>query len=188
MNAKELLAQHGRVLPLHPVEVHLLDPADPSRTAKVPAVLRFVPDRLRFAAEDSAAEVLGKLPIKPTDERRAAEEAYHFLTQALRQESEPAKLFFDTVDLAKSMLLDSEALRLRNEYERYKATHFPDALTEEAAKKIAEDARNFTVAALLQSYGYWQTLRALPYLAVTFGASLTPSFSPTASATTSPAT
>lgn len=187
MNAIEFLTSRGRAVPLHPVTVHLIDPQDPGRVADASAVLRFVPERLRLAAEDAAAESLAKSKTVPTPDRRASEEAYHFLVQAVRQESSPSVLFFDTVEQAKSMLVDSEALRLRNEYERYKTTHFPATLTDEEAQRIAEDARNFTVADLLRSYGYWRTLSALPFLAVTFGASLTSTSSPTGSATTSPA-
>lgn len=184
MNASQLLSSLGRVVPVHPVTVRLLDPVDPTKVAEAPAVLRFVPDRLRLAAEDAASESLAKLVSPPSSERRAAEEAYHFLVQAIRQSDAPASLFFDTVDQCKSMLIDSEALRLRNEYERYKVSNFPESFTKEEAQKIADDARNFTLADLLRSHGYWQILRALPSLAVIFGASLMPGFSSTQSATT----
>lgn len=189
MKAIDLLASHGRAIPLHPVTVRLLTPADPSMVAEAPAVLRFVSDRARLAAADSAAESIAKntalsVAGPPSAERRAQEEAYHLLAQAVRDKESPASVFFESVEQAKSMLVNSEALRLVNEYERYVATHFPESLTEQEARAIAEDARNFTGADLLRSRGYWQILRALPYLAVTFGASLIPTSSPTGSATT----
>lgn len=183
MNAAELLSSMGRNIPLHPVAVRLVDPADPARVGEVPAVLRFVPDRARLAALDSAAESIAKLN-HPTAERRVAEEAYHLLVQAVRQSDAPARVFFESVEQAKSMLVDAEAIRLRAEYERYQETHFPPFFSDEEARKLAEEARNFTLPDLLRSRGYWPILRALPFLAVTFGASLTPTFSPTESAST----
>jgi hypothetical protein len=184
MNAVQFLADRGRSVPLHPVTIHLLDPADPSRVAEAPAVLRFVPERNRIAAGDHAAESLAKMKTPPSTERRDAETAYHFLVEAVRQDGAPSAVFFESVEQAKSMLVDSEAMRLVNEYERYKATHFPDSLSQEAAKKIAEDARNFCLSDLLKSYGYWPILRVLPSLAIACGASLTSTSSPIASAST----
>jgi len=179
MNAIQFLTDRGRSVPLHPVTVRLLDPADPSRTAEASAVLRFVPDRLRLAAEDAAAASISKLPTPVSPERRAAEEAYHLLVQAVRQESDPASVFFETCDQAKSMLVDAEAIRLRNEYERYKETHFPATLSPDDLKRIAEAAKNHFLSDLLISEGYWPILRALPSLAMHFGASLTTTSSPT---------
>jgi len=184
MNAVQFLADRGRSVPLHPVKVRLLDPADPSRAAEASAVLRFVPDRLRLAAEDAAAGAIAKLQGPVSPERRAAEEAYHLLVQAVRQESDPASLFFETVEQAKSMLVDSEAIRLRNEYERYKETHFPATLTQEEIKRIAEAAKTHFLSDLLTSEGYWPILRALPSLAMICGASLTTTSSPTPSSST----
>src|SRR5690242_5351286 len=117
MKASELLASRGRSVAVHPVTVRLLDPNDSSRVAEVGAVLRFVPDRLRIAADDRAAESLAKLKTPPTAERVAVERAYHLLVEAVRQESAPAMPFFDSVIEAQSMLVDDEAMRLRNEYE-----------------------------------------------------------------------
>jgi hypothetical protein len=174
MDAKKFLSDRSRSVPLHPVTVRLVDPADPARLAEAQAVLRFVPERLRLRAEDDAADSLAKLKTAATTERRAAEEAYHFLVQAVRQADAPGSNFFETVDEAKSMLVLDEALRLKSEYERYKSVNFPEILSDEEARKIAEDAKNFCVADLLRSYGFWPILRALPFLAVQSGASLTP--------------
>lgn len=187
MNAASFLASQGRSIPLHPVTIRLVDPADPSRVADAPAVLRFVPERLRLAADDAAAESLAKLK-DPTPDRRAAEEAHHFLLQAVKQADSPAANFFESVEQVRSMLIDAEALRLRAEYQRYKESNFPETLTEAEAQRIAKDARNFSLSDLLRSYGYWQILRVLPSLAIAFGASLDPRFLPTASASTPPAT
>lgn len=178
MNAQEFLASRGRSIPAHPITIRLIDPTDPTRISEADAVLRFVPDRLRLDTEDRAAEALAKLNYKPVDERKAAEETYHFLVQAVKQVDDTARNFFETVDQCKSMLIDSEAVRIRAEYDRYQATNFPASLSAEEAAKVAEDARNFTFADLLKSYGYWQILRALPFLGVTYGAFQTSISSP----------
>ena len=184
MNAADFLAKGGNAIPVHPVTVTLVDPKNPSLRIDAAAVLRFVPDRLRLAATDTATETLSRLKAPPSDERRATEEAYHLLVEAVRQESDPAQIFFQSVDQAKSMLLDVEALRLRNEYERYKDTHFPQQLSPEQVKEIAEATKNHFFGDLVRHYGYWPILRALPSLAVSSGASLMPTSWPTASLST----
>ena len=178
MNAQEFLASRGRSVPTHPVKIMLTD-STTGNVAEADAILRFVTDGQRLAAGDRAAESLAKLNIKPTDDRRAAEEVYHFLVQAVKQVEDPARNFFESVEQCKSMLVDSEAVKIRAEYERYQSTNFPATLTDEEAAKISEDARNFLFADLLKSYGYWQILRALPFLGVTFGAFQTFTSSPT---------
>jgi hypothetical protein len=185
MNAAAFLASQGRAIPTHPFTIRILA-ADLVTMAEAPVLLRLVSDRARLAAEDAAAESLAKLKTPPSDNRRDAEYAYYLLVEAVRDPQSPALIFFESVDQAKLMLVDEEAIRVRAEYERYKSTTFPAKLTDEEARQIAKDAENFSVNTLLQSYGYWQILRALPSLAVICGASLSTSFSPTPSASTPP--
>lgn len=184
MNAAEFLASRGRSIPTHPVTVRLLDPSDPTKLADAPAVFRLVPERLRLAALDKAAESLAALKSPASDNRRIAEEAYHLLVEAVRQESAPAAPFFETVVQAKSMLLESEAVRLLSEYQRYTDTHFPASLSEAEIAELSEAARGHFLSDLLTSYGYWRILRALPSLAVISGASLMPTSLPTPPAST----
>ena len=184
MNAAEFLASRGRTISTHPVTVRLLDPSDPTKMADAPAVFRLVPERLRLAALDKAAESLSALKSAASDNRRIAEEAYHLLVEAVRQESAPAAPFFETVVQAKSMLLETEAVRLLAEYQRYTDAHFPASLSDEEIGKLAEAARGHFLPDLLTSYGYWPILRALPSLAAIFGAPLTASSSPTPSPST----
>lgn len=183
MDAKAFLASQGKSIPLHPVTIRLVDPADPSKVADASAVLRFVPEPARLRAIDAAAESLAKIK-NPSSERRAEEEVYHFLVQAVRQTDAPTVNLFDTVDQCKSMVIASEAQRIHQEYERYVETHFPQTLTQEEIKQIAEDAKQYFFDDLLRRYGYWRILRALPSLAVIFGASLTYTSSPTPSSST----
>ena len=139
---------------------------------------------LGLAALDKAAESLSALKSAASDNRRIAEEAYHLLVEAVRQESAPAAPFFETVVQAKSMLLETEAVRLLAEYQRYTDAHFPASLSDEEIGKLAEAARGHFLPDLLTSYGYWPILRALPSLAAIFGAPLTASSSPTPSPST----
>ncbi len=174
MDFKEIFQSRGRSLPTHPVDVRIVDPTDRSRIADAPAVFRFVSDRDRLDAVDAAAETLAKLKLPPTQERREAEEAYHFLFRALRDPVAPARPFFATALEAQTHLSSEEAIRLRNEYERFTATHAPRFYTPEQIAEVRKDAETFSVAALLKQHGYWKVLRQLPSMAVEAGASLIP--------------
>ena len=179
MNAAEFLSTRGRKLPTHPIKIMLM--SREGDLAEADAVLMFIPDRLRLECLDRASESLAKLNTKPDEERKITEETYFFIQQIVKQVDNPMKNFFETVDQAKSMLMECEVYKIKNEYDRYQATNFPAVLTAEEAGKISEDARNFLFADLLKSYGYWPILRALPFLATKYGAFQTPTSSPTPS-------
>jgi len=184
VNAAEFIKTQGQAKPLHPIKVRIVDPENSSVLAEMPAVLRFVPDRLALAALDAANKELAGLGAPPTAERRAAEEAFHLVALALRQEADPSQPLFNSALQAKSMLVRDEAVRVRDEYQRYVDTYFPPAFSDEEARRLAADAKAFFFSDLLTRYGYWRILQALPFLALAYGASLTPTSSPTESAST----
>jgi hypothetical protein len=184
MNISEILKSQGRTLPTHPITVRVHDPVNPLIVADAPACLRFVPDRIALEAGDAAAVVLSKLKIQPSPERRAAEEAYYFLAQAIRNATAPETPLFASAIEVQSHLCDGEAMRLRNEYQRFADTHAPQTMTAEQIAEVRRDAETFSLRDLLSRHGYWNVLRPLPFLAIEYGVSLTA----TSSASTSPST
>lgn len=173
MNAAEFLKSRRTKAPTHPVKVRLFSKEDGGSFADADAVLVFVPDADRLRADDDATKALVASGVPASPERRAAEETHHLLARALRCANDPALVFFDSVDACKAALLDDEALKLRNEYERFKNTHFPPSISNEEIAAIKEAAAGYFLPALLTQFGYWQILRALPSLAASYGAPLT---------------
>lgn len=177
--ALRLLKQRGKAAPAHPVRVHIqgknaqgLDVED-----HVEAVLVYVSDAALHAAQDAAAAALaGK---SPTIDRRASEEAYHILCEALRAPDNRAERLFTNVTQAKAMLVGAEAVRLSNEYGRFIQVHYPDTLSKQEMAAIEEAARSHFLPDLLTRFGTLPILRALPSLAATYGAPLIVSSSPT---------
>jgi len=173
MNAEAFLASAGQsVVAPHKVDLRLFSKDKGGPLPTVPAVLQFVPDSDRLRAVDAASAELAKVPGGASPARRAVEEAHHILTLAIRDASAPSKVFFASVEQCKSLLVDDEALRIWNEYERFKFTHYPGSITVEQVAEIKEAAKTLFLDALISRFGYWPTLRALPSLAVLYGVPL----------------
>jgi len=173
MDAEAFLASAGQsVVAPHRVIVRLFSKDKGGPLQECPAVLQFVPDSDRLRAIDAAADILARVPGGATPDRRAVEEAHHVLTYALRDADQPARVFFKSVEQCKQFLVEDEALRLWNEYERFKVTHYPGSISVDEVKAIKEAAQTLFLDGLISRFGYWPILRALPSLAVIYGAPL----------------
>lgn len=170
----EILASRGRILPHHTVTVRIVDPSNTQRVADVDAAFRFVSDQRALDTMDLAAAELAKLKTSPSPDRVVMEQAYQFLAVALRDPVDLTQPLFKTATELKTHLTGDEALRLRNEYQRFADTHAPLTLTPEKIAEVKADATAFFVGDLLKRHGYWTILRLLPFLATEAGVSLTP--------------
>lgn len=172
--ASRLLSQRGKPAPCHTVTVRLTGKDDKGAdcVSDADAVLVFVTDLAAHKAQDAATAALGGKPA--SIDRASAEQAYYLLAEALRASSEArAERFFASAEEAKALLVDKEAVRLMNEYRRFVEVHYPDTLSESDFKAIQEAAKDHFLSDLLTSFGTLPILRALPSLAMAYGAPLT---------------
>ena len=160
--ASLLFQSRGKSAPSLEVKMRLIrTTGSTQQVAEAEAVFRFVSDRETAEAVARAALACATMKPEPTDGIREAVRQAHLLHEALRQKENPAGVFFGGADECRMMLVDIERRRLLGEYELWKEREFPERLDPKQWAEAVEDARNFTMPALLTKYGYDITRRLL---------------------------
>lgn len=170
--AKQFLSSKGRSAPVERVSLHLIDDSgtEQREAENVPAVLRYVSDKVQTTAAESAARVIAGMEAKGaavTPEIRAAYEQAHLLHEILRNPAAPMEPFFDSPEEVRQMVPAAERVRLLGAWGSWIERKFPGDITPEAFKEAMADAKVFTVSALLGKYGYATTRSCVISLALT---------------------